>query len=161
MRRQIACDDAIVATKPTVEALEALAAFIDAFEAPGFVFGEWERSREREPGVWTMPYVDYSPTALEFHRAAAGHGWVRPDINWTKWVETPEARSFIDDPSRIATASTEQLARLLTTIIRGDRFNEGNMLGAFESGHLTAIARRAQVLADAAAAGDKADDTTA
>lgn len=145
----------------SIASLRALAAFIDAFEAPGFAFGEWERSEEREPGVWTMPYVDYGPTALEFQRAAASHGWVRSDVNWMKWAETPEARRFVDNPAEIATASAEQLARLLTTIIRGDRFSEGNMLGAFESGHLTAIAHRAQVLAGAAAGGGEAEDTTA
>jgi hypothetical protein len=138
-----------VSSEPTIEALRALAAFVPAFETPGFVFGEWEDSTEREPGVWSMPYVTYGEMALEFHRAAAGHGWVRPDIDWMKWAETDEARRFIENASLIATATAEQLAHLLTTIIRGDRFNEGSMLNAFNSGHLTAIARRAGVLADA------------
>jgi hypothetical protein len=142
-----------VSDEPTLEALRALAAFIDAFEAPGFVFGEWEDSRQEEPGVWTMPYVTYGPTALDFHRAAGAHGWLRPDVDWPKWAETPEARRLIEDPATIATATPGQLARLLTTAIRGDRFNEGNLLDAFESGHLTAIARRAKALADEIAAG--------
>jgi hypothetical protein len=135
--------------EPTMESLQALADFVPIFEAPDFVFGEWEDSKEHEPGVWSMPYVTYGPTALEFQRAAGGHGWVRPDIDWTKWAESAEARRLIDDPSLVATATARQLAQLLTTIIRGDRFNEGNMLNAFNSGHLTAIARRASVLADA------------
>jgi len=38
---------------------------------------------------------------------------------------------------------------LLTTIIRGDRFSEGELAGAYESGMLRAIVRRAAELAGA------------
>jgi uncharacterized protein DUF6508 len=40
----------------------------------------------------------------------------------------------------------DQLAWLLTAIIRSDRFVEGSIAGAFESGLLARIARRAAVL---------------
>jgi hypothetical protein len=37
--------------------------------------------------------------------------------------------------------------KLITSLKRGDRFNEGMLASAFESGLLTAIVRRAAVLA--------------
>ena len=49
-------------------------------------------------------------------------------------------------------ASEEDLQHLLTAIVRGERFSDGTIEGAFESGMLLAITRRAQVLADEAGA---------
>jgi hypothetical protein len=43
-------------------------------------------------------------------------------------------------------ASPDDLARLLTAIVRSDRFVEGSLVGAFESGLLTRIAQRAAAL---------------
>ena len=40
------------------------------------------------------------------------------------------------------TASLLELAQLLTAIHRGDRFMEGNIAGAFESGLIVRIVRR-------------------
>ena len=41
----------------------------------------------------------------------------------------------------------DELAMLLTALIREDRFNEGALGDSFESGIMTAIARRAKELA--------------
>jgi len=46
----------------------------------------------------------------------------------------------------VAAATPEQLAMLLTAIVRSDRFVEGSIAGAFESGLLVAICRRAATL---------------
>ena len=102
--------------------------------------------RDTRPGVRTMPYVRYGELEQAFHRAAAG--WVRPDIDWTAWAATDEGHALGRNPERVATAMPEDLARLITTIIRGDRFNEGMLLDAFRRGLLAAISRRAGVLAD-------------
>jgi len=49
------------------------------------------------------------------------------------------------------------LARLVTAIVRGDRFCEGNVAGAIERGFVTAICRRAAaLLARGASAGHEA-----
>lgn len=109
-------------------------------------FGLWVTSTQGADGVWTMPYVDYGPTERAFHAAAGRGEWVRPDVNWTAWAQTDEARELAADPSRIQAATPLQLAQMVTTIVRGDRFNEGSLLDAFAKGHLTAIARRAKVL---------------
>jgi hypothetical protein len=51
-----------------------------------------------------------------------------------------------DDPEATAAATPDQLARLLTAIVRSDRFVEGSIAGAFDSGLLARIARRAAAL---------------
>jgi hypothetical protein len=109
-------------------------------------FGTWVKSTQGDDGAWSMPYVDYGPTRDAFTSAAARGEWVRPDVNWTAWAQTDEARAIQAEPSRIAASSPLQLAQLVTMFVRGDRFNEGYLLEAFARGHLVAIARRAKAL---------------
>jgi hypothetical protein len=45
-------------------------------------------------------------------------------------------------------ASPEQLAKLITAVVRADRFCEGYLHGAFESGLLVGVVRRARQLAE-------------
>jgi hypothetical protein len=127
--------------------LAALAKLLPSLEAGGAeaAFGAWVASRETEPGVWTMPYVDYGELERAFHAATAG--WVRPDIDWRAWGDTDDALALQRDSARLERATPEDLARLLTTIVRGDRFNEGMILDAFRSGLLARIARRAAAIA--------------
>jgi hypothetical protein len=46
----------------------------------------------------------------------------------------------------MATATANQLAKVLTALIRGERFSEGTLREAFKSGLLLAVARRAKAL---------------
>jgi hypothetical protein len=72
---------------------------------------------------------------------------VRP-VDWMRWAGTPEAQRLISDPTTVAGASHDDLIYLLTTIIRGERFSDGEIAGAYERGTLLAIAQRAQALLD-------------
>jgi hypothetical protein len=78
-------------------------------------------------------------------RAAYDLGWVKV-FDWSEWEKTPEARELIDNHKRVAAATPAQLAKLLTVYIRADRFDEGSLNVAFESGVLTAIVLRAEAL---------------
>ena len=139
--------------------LAALAAVLPVLESSTEAeFGTWVKSTQGADGSWTMPYVDYGPTREAFTTAAARGEWVRPDVDWTSWAQTDEARSIHAEPARIAAASPHRLAQLVTMFVRGDRFNEGYLLEAFVKGHLTAIARRAQALLDDPAALEAALD---
>jgi hypothetical protein len=131
-----ASDDAV----PLKARLEALAAFVPVFEAPGFTFGEWDTSEGH------LPYFFRSEEASRFVQTAYEFGWCTSSVDWTKWIATDAAQRFANDPRLIEHATVSDLEHLLTTIIRQDRFVEGNLDGAFESGHLTAIVRRAEVL---------------
>ena len=105
--------------------LHSLAGFLPRFEDPEFTFGSWSESKEREPGVMTMPYFCFSDAADAFVRAAYDLGWVRTDFNWPDWAQTPEADHLRDDPECMACATPDQLSYLLTVVIRQERFCEG------------------------------------
>ena len=136
-----------------LERLRALAAFRPQFEQPGFVFSEWVPPRSEEPNVVHAGGDALSGDALAFIKMAYDEDWVRGDFSWGAWKATAEAAALRDNPDALAAATDDQLMRLLTTIIRQNRFCEGTLSEAFEMGLLTAICRRAERLADELAAG--------
>ena len=125
------------------ERLRHLAQFLPRLEAPGFDFGHWDGGETQPDGSITMPYYVFSDQARELIAALP----VMPGFAWPEWMKSEEAQMLVADHARIAEASADQLVKLTTAIVRSDRFTEGSILGAFESGLLVAIARRAQVLA--------------
>ncbi len=134
--------------EPDLQArLRGLAAHLAHFEAPDFEFGRWEESRTRDDGVIVLPWYSLSAEALAFVRDASKFGWVLMGFDWPTWIQTPEARVFVDDRAAIGRATPDELAKLLTVLIRQDRFVEGELAAAFESGVVTAILRRANELA--------------
>lgn len=131
--------------KPLQERLQALADFLPLFEEPGFEFGEWD------------DYYSFSDTAISFYKMAYDMGWVILGYAWSDWMVTDEATRLRDDPAALAAAAPEQLARLLTVVIRQDRFSEGSLAGAYHSGLLTGIVRRAAVLVRALDGGPRGE----
>jgi len=127
--------------------LRILADMLPALEAPDFVAGRWHDSERRDDGVWTMPWYELGPAGLAFVRAAGEAGFMRTDFAWPVWVPTPEAIALRNDREALAQATHDRLAKLLTMLIREDRFNEGALAHSFESGLIVAIARRAKELA--------------
>jgi hypothetical protein len=128
--------------------LKALAEFLPLFEEPEFQFGMWHGSKRRKPGEFMLPYFELSETASLFVDMAYEKGWVLSGWDWPAWMKTEEAITLRDDPAALAAASADKLAKLLTVLIRQDRFVEGGLNSAFESGLLTAIVRRAAALAE-------------
>ena len=128
------------------ERLQALADFLPFFEQPGFEFGEWFENPKSESGMMVLPHYSLSDSAHSFVRMAYDMGWVLLDYAWPAWKGTDEAISLRDDPVALAAATPEQLARLLTVLIRQDRYIEGALGSAYKSGLLTGIVRRAAAL---------------
>jgi uncharacterized protein DUF6508 len=129
-----------------VEKLRGIVAFLPRFQAPDFKFGHWTKPPSDQPGVMMLPYFSLSEVAGSFEQKAYDLGWIMPDFDWGVWKQTAEAISLRDDDQASAQATPEQLARLLTVCIRQDRFCEGALESAFESGLLTRILERAAVL---------------
>lgn len=125
------------------ERLQRLAAHLPTFEAAGFVFGTWVPSRTRADGVIELGW--YEPSAEA--RAFLGNlgGWITP-FDWPAWANSPEGQRLLHDPAAVASASADDLGKLLTSLVRGNRFSEGTLAWAHESGLLVAILRRAEVL---------------
>jgi hypothetical protein len=130
---------------PLADRLAGLAAWEGPLASPTLRIGRWISSEPDANGVIQMPYYDYDPVILRFAREVSALGWVYP-FDWMTWAGTPAAQRLFRDPALVAELDADDLGRLLTTIIRADRFTEGSIAAAAERGALLAIARRAGVL---------------
>jgi hypothetical protein len=128
------------------ERLLPLAELVPILEAPDADFGHWEGGSAGTDGVLQMPWFAFGPTGGAFRAAVGRGGWVIAGFDWMTWLQTDEGQTLRDRPETVETATPDQLAYLLTAIVRSDRFVEGSIAGAFESGLLTRIAKRAAAL---------------
>lgn len=86
---------------------------------------------ERE--VRQMPYVERSAALGRVHAALGGIGAIVP-FDWSNWTEGARYRTA----AAVTEASVADAVRLVTSLIRGDRFNEGLLLAAADDGRLAA-----------------------
>ncbi|WP_052041751.1 DUF6508 domain-containing protein [Paracoccus sphaerophysae] len=133
----------------TREGLSALAAFLPSIRAPDFSSGTWKGGEQQADGSIQMPWFAQSDAISDFVKAAYDLDWVR-SFDWPEWTQTEEAFRLRNDPEALAGATADQLAKLLTVVIRQDRFAEGSLAEAFDNGLILSILERAKVLSDAA-----------
>jgi Family of unknown function (DUF6508) len=126
--------------------LRLVADTLPMLEAPDFTPGVWHDSWRRPDGVIVMPRFEYSPQADEFRAAVGRSGLLQMGFAWPEWAGTPEAIALRTDHEALERATPDQLGKLLTMLIREDRFNEGALAESFESGLIAAVARRAATL---------------
>ncbi len=124
------------------EQLAGLASFRERIDAPDFDFGEWVPASKPAPGVLTMPYFAFSPEGLALLAAMP----VQMGFDWGTWMDTDEAKGLLNDRDVLAQATPEQLLKLCTTLLRGDRFTDGALANAYASGLIEAIVHRAETL---------------
>jgi hypothetical protein len=144
-------DEGLYGSKPPAdwkERMGGLAAFLPVFSAPDFSFGEWQAPEPQEEGVTSLGYFSFSAEASGFIQAMYKLGLIRTDLDWPSWHCTPDGHALISDRQRVASASAEELANVLTTLVRGDRFADGTLEDAWGSGVLLAVVRRAAELVD-------------
>lgn len=128
-----------------VDRLQTLADLVPVLESAEADFGHWETPPPVD-GMYRLPYYEFGPTADAFTSAVARGGWMVIGFDWGAWLATDQGRAISEQPEALASADADQLAWLLTAIIRSDRFTEGSIAGAFESGLLARIAHRAASL---------------
>lgn len=126
-----------------VSALVSLTDFLKEIDDPEFKAGEWFSPKESEDGCIQIPYVVLNNTAQKFFEAAYQNDWLMTHFDWPEWARTDHARRLLDYPDSIAQAGEFDLFRLLTVCIRQDKFVEGSLLKAFDSGLIQKIVRRA------------------
>ena len=131
-----------------MEGLAELARFLPEFERPDFRAGEWRGGELLSDHTYSARYVAYGDIVQSFIETAYRHGWVSADFDWPAWAQSPAAARLRDDQRALDNATARDLGRLLTVGIRQDRFVEGALLDAFESGLIVRIARRARILAE-------------
>jgi len=125
--------------------LHTLAALLPIFEAPEFVFGHWNAPAPTG-AVMLMPYFIFSPGAEKLLKVFYKQGWALTEFDWPAWTQTREYARLREGKAALSKATPDQLARLLTVIVRQDRFVEGSLNGAHKSGLLIKILRRAAEL---------------
>jgi hypothetical protein len=128
--------------------LRIIADTLPMLESRDFTPGVWHDSWQRPDGVIVMPWFESSPQADEFRAAVGRSGLLQMAFAWPDWTSTPEAIALRTDREALARATPDQLGKLLTMLIREDRFNEGALAESFESGLIAAVARRSGSLAD-------------
>jgi hypothetical protein len=129
--------------------LRALADILPQLAAPDADFGHWVMPPARD-GVGSLGWYEFGPTADAWRAAVSAGDWIVGGFDWQRWLAGDEGRALRDDPRAIAAATPAQLGWLVTAIVRSDRFVEGSIAGAYESGLLAAISGRAAVLLAAA-----------
>lgn len=128
-----------------VDRLHRLGRHLPMLRSPEFSFGAWAPLHRNADGSINMPWYQLSPEAEAF-LADLGE-WITP-FDWPACTSAPEGQKLIAHPEAVAAATVDELGKLLTAYVRADRFGEGTLAAAFDSGMLTAIARRASVLAE-------------
>jgi uncharacterized protein DUF6508 len=128
-----------------LDRLRMLADLGPVLEAPDADFGRWEMPPVRD-GIGSLGWFVFGPTADAWRAAVAAGGWVVTGFDWPAWLAGDEGRALRDEPAALEAATPDQLAHLITAIVRSDRFTDGSIAGAFESGLPARISRRAAVL---------------
>ena len=116
-------------SKPS-EAWSHLFAFIPRIEQ-ATTFGGWEESEG---------FLIYTPSALvdEFQQCIREMGLI-VDFNWPHWDEGKAL--FRGSKTDYVHCSPITLVKLLTAIVRSDRFSEGVLVAALEDGKILQILR--------------------
>ncbi len=109
-------------------------------------FGEWRGGETDEEGVTQFPYIDESFVVSKFLAIV----YDIPIIISFNWVEWEEGRRMLNDENfDFDTIDIVTKCKLITAIVRSDKFIEGNLVLAFESDKILKILKsiRKEVMA--------------
>lgn len=127
------------------DSLRALAGWATAFADRRFHVGDWKGGDHLPDGSIQMPWYEPSPETARFVQEMYAANLVC-GVDWMEWAGTERGHALMEDPAAIASATAIELVYLVTTIIRGERFGDGQIEGAIERGSLLAAAQRAGAL---------------
>lgn len=100
-------------------------------------WGEMITESKTEPETMVWPYADENPLIREFVHLWSEMNLIVP-FDWPDWQE---GRDWYADEaeSKYDTLDYETALKLITAVIRNDRFNDGAILRSFESGDFPKI----------------------
>ena len=98
----------------------------------------WDGGGTNEEGVITLSHPVYSETVHAIVESLYELG-VIVSFNWPEWHQTS---TLFPDATGLMEAPVADAARLATTVVRGERFGDGAIQQAIESGALLAILNR-------------------
>jgi hypothetical protein len=126
--------------------LRNIAAFAPLLAAPDFTPGAWTEPRRSAEGIITMAWFRFSDPAAAFVTAIAREAVAAHYLKPVADEERAVLMRMADHPSAIADAGIDQIGWILTYLLRAERFSEGSLAKAFDTGLMRAIAERAAVL---------------
>lgn len=118
---------------PTREDVSAVLTFSRSLLEPGFVAGEWVSPPSFEDGVLTLASWLPSEEASQWERALYEHHIIL-SFDWAESTWTRQMGRYYADPSLLERVSLLTIRKVLTTLLRADRFCEGYLADAFERG---------------------------
>ena len=131
-------DDAVAQlTEDDWDNIQALNARIQSHTGS---WGRFEGGNQVRPGVFRMPSARPDPLIEEFVALWYRLNLVLP-FNWGGWDKGRELFAS-SDSTRYDKLDKQTTLKLLTALIRSDRFTAGALLGAFESGDMPKILDR-------------------
>ncbi len=117
----------------------ALLEYLPGCQQQGFVAGRWQ-TREGD-----APWFTYDTEVVSFVQAVYDHDLLL-SFDWPKW--SAQAEEYMRRPDRVRSADLIQLRKLLTALVRGERFVEGLMALAFDRGLIVAPLERMHEVLD-------------
>jgi len=130
-----------------IATLRNIAAFAPVLADPAFVAGEWTKPERSAEGVITMAWFRLSEPASAFVAVIATEDVAAPYHRPVTDAARATLLRLTQDPSAITDATADQIGWVLTYLLRADRFVEGSLGHAFDTGLMLAITRRAAILA--------------
>jgi hypothetical protein len=121
------------------ERWDAVAAARARFEPPGYVV---HPATKDERGVIHMGWTELSEPVSALVAALSQLEAVTPAVPWMDWSAT----HFQETISALALATLDDVVALTTTIVRSDRFVDGAIASALDSGQFLAVVDRLLVL---------------
>ena len=104
-------------------------------------FGSIKKSESLKSGIYTFPYFVPEPIVQDTLEVIYKLNIV-PVFDWMSWEEGRELLENSNTDYLQLTVTT--LCKLLTVIIRTDRFSEGYLISCFDRGVMTAIIKGLQ-----------------
>lgn len=99
-------------------------------------FGKWSGGEKDKDGVFSMPYMDLNKTVDEFLKLV----YNIPIIISYDWSSWDEGRRIAGDAYfDFDTIDIPEKCKIITAIVRNDRYCEGALVSAFESGLILKI----------------------
>jgi hypothetical protein len=69
-------------------------------------------------------HYSFSKNAESFIKTCRECGWILGDFDWGTWKDTSKAMESRDNPDAMARATPDKFAKLLTVLVRQERFCE-------------------------------------
>jgi len=131
-------DDAV--TKLTGKDWRQITALNDRIQAHKGSWGSMAGGETNADGSIEMPYSVPDPLILEFVQLWYDKDLVVP-FDWGGWYDAQKWHQN-KDAARYDAIDSETALKLLTAMIRGDRFTEGALVNLFEAGDVPKILNR-------------------